>query len=101
MAVGGCADNAICALTQFFCYGVSLIHDEVLVENLEDLATCHVTHDCGRVLSFGLQWEGGVAVGEGWRGTLFCFDVESRGMREGLALYTWGDQEDAVVPCSL
>jgi len=41
-------DNAVCALAQLFCHCVSLIDNEVLAEDLEDLAplkTVRHTHD--------------------------------------------------------
>ena len=53
MAISCRADNAICALAQFFCDSVTLINDEVLIEDLEDLSACHVTHDCGCLLGEG------------------------------------------------
>ena len=58
VAVGSRADNAISALAQFFCDSVALINDEVLVEDLEDLSACHVTHDCGYLLGRGSCGEG-------------------------------------------
>lgn len=44
-------DNAVCALAQLFCHRISLIDNEVLVEDLEDLTplkTVRHTHDVAR-----------------------------------------------------
>ena len=41
--VGGSADDAVCALTQFFRDGVSFVDNEVLVEDFEDLAAGEVS----------------------------------------------------------
>lgn len=38
LVVAGCTDNAIGALAQLFGDGIALVDDEVLVEDLEDLA---------------------------------------------------------------
>lgn len=40
-------NDAICTLTQLFCDSVSFVNDEVLVEDLEDLAARHVGHLAG------------------------------------------------------
>lgn len=32
-------NNAVCALPQFFRHGVAIVHDKVLIEHLEHLAT--------------------------------------------------------------
>jgi hypothetical protein len=45
-------DNAISSLAKLFCDGVSLVDDEVLVEDLEDLAALQISHggvSCGAV----------------------------------------------------
>jgi hypothetical protein len=39
-------DNTICALTELLGDSVALVDDEVLVEDLEDLATLEIRHDC-------------------------------------------------------
>ena len=41
---GNIPDNAIGALAQLLRHGVPLIDDEVLVENLEDLASLKLAH---------------------------------------------------------
>jgi hypothetical protein len=41
---GGLPDNTICALSQLFGHGVPLVDNEVLIEDLEDLAAAEVGH---------------------------------------------------------
>lgn len=41
-------DNAVCALSQLFRHNIPLVHDEVLVEDLEGLSACQVRHCEGR-----------------------------------------------------
>ena len=55
VAVGSRADDAICALAELFCNSIALINDKVLVEDLEDLPACHVTHDCVCPLGEGVS----------------------------------------------
>jgi hypothetical protein len=40
-------NNAISTLPKFFCDGIAVINDEVLVEDLEDLAARHIRHSVG------------------------------------------------------
>lgn len=49
LAIGGGADNTICTLTQLFRHRVPLVDDELLVEDLERLASIEVTHIVLRV----------------------------------------------------
>ena len=46
----GSPDNTISSLTELLCDSVSLIDDEVLVEDLEDLSSLKVRHDVGGLL---------------------------------------------------
>ena len=39
-------DDAVCALTQLFCDGVSFVNNEILIEDLEGLAPSQVPHIC-------------------------------------------------------
>jgi hypothetical protein len=41
-------DNTISTLPKFLCDGVSLVDDEVLVEDLEDLSSYEICHVVGR-----------------------------------------------------
>ena len=41
---GNRPDNPVSALTEFFCHSITLIDDEVLAEDLKDLATLNFTH---------------------------------------------------------
>jgi hypothetical protein len=43
----GLPDDAVCTLTELLGDIVVLIHDEVLVEDLEDLATLQISHGAG------------------------------------------------------
>jgi len=45
--LGGIPNDAISTLSKLLCDCVSLINDEVLIEDLEDLATSHIRHDVG------------------------------------------------------
>ena len=49
-------DNSISTLSKFLCYGVSLINDKVLVEDLEYFATLELGH--GDVVEEGEMEEG-------------------------------------------
>lgn len=44
----GCVvpNNAVSALAKLLCDSVALIDDEILVENLEDLAALEISHGC-------------------------------------------------------
>lgn len=44
LCICGSTDDAICALSQFFRHIVSFIHDEILVEDFEDLAASEIRH---------------------------------------------------------
>ena len=43
-------DNTVCTLSELFRHSVSVVDDEVLVKDLEDLAACEITHGgfCGK-----------------------------------------------------
>lgn len=79
-------DNAICALSQLFCHGISLIDNEILVEDLKDLTplkTVRHTHDVAwspEQISMKSKYGEGIASSERCKMLLCKVILRSAGM---------------------